>query len=150
MIDPRSAKNLATLILKVQPVFANFLIEAKKHFQEKGVDVRIISGNRTWAEQDALYAKGRTAPGPKVTNAKGGQSNHNYGIAVDLGLFTTDGRYLEESPLYKEIGKVVAKFPELEWGGSWKTIVDEPHVQYRTGLTLAQMADKVKAGQPIV
>lgn len=149
MIDPRSAKNLATLTLKVQPVFANFLIEAKKHFQEKGVDVRIISGNRTWAEQDALYAKGRTTAGPKVTNAKGGQSNHNFGIAIDLGLFK-DGKYLEESPLYKDIGKIVAKFPELEWGGSWKSIVDEPHVQYRTGLTLAQMRERMAEGKAIV
>ena len=149
MIDARSFKNLSTLLLKVQPIFAKFLLEAKKHFQEKGVDVRIISGNRTWAEQDALYAKGRTAPGPKVTNAKGGQSNHNFGIAVDLGLFK-DGDYLEESPLYKDIGKIVAKFPELEWGGSWKTIVDEPHVQYRTGLTIAELADKVKSGKAIV
>ena len=45
--------------------------------------VRITQGLRTIAEQDALYAKGRTTPGKKVTNAKGGQSVHNYGFAVD-------------------------------------------------------------------
>jgi len=150
MIDARSFKNLSTLLLKVQPIFAKFLLEAKKHFQDKGLDVRIISGNRTWEEQDALYAQGRTAPGPKVTNAKGGQSNHNFGIAVDLGLFTLDGSYLEDTPFYGQIGEIVARFPELEWGGSWKSIVDEPHVQYRTGLTVAELADKVKAGHPIV
>jgi peptidoglycan LD-endopeptidase CwlK len=149
MIDDRSFKNLSTLLPKVQPIFSKFLLEAKKYFQEKGLDVRIISGNRTWAEQDALYAQGRTAPGQIVTKAKGGQSNHNFGIAVDLGLFK-DGQYLEESPYYHDIGNIVAQFPQLEWGGNWKTIVDEPHVQYKTGLTLAQMADKVKAGQPIV
>lgn len=150
MIDARSFKNLSTLLLKVQPVFAKFLIEAKKHFAEKGVDVRIISGTRTWAEQDALYAKGRTTTGPKVTNAQGGQSNHNFGIAVDLGLFLSDGRYLEDTPFYKEIGTVVAKFPELEWGGSWKSIVDEPHVQYRVPYSLAEMRDMVESGKSIV
>ena len=96
-----------------------------------------------------MYSKGRTTAGPKVTNAKGGQSNHNFGIAIDLGLFK-DGKYLEKSPLYKEIGKVVAQFPELEWGGSWKSIVDEPHVEYRTGLTLAQMRERMSAGKSIV
>ena len=149
MIDPRSAKNLSTLLLKVQPVFANCLIELKKHFGEKGVDVKYICGTRTYTEQDALYAKGRTAPGPKVTNAKGGQSNHNFGIAVDVGLFTSDGRYLEDTPFYRQIGDVVAKFPELEWGGNWK-FVDEPHIQYRTGLTLAQMAERVREGKSVV
>ncbi len=148
MIDPRSAKNLSTLNLKVQPVFANFLIEAKKHYQEKGVDIRIICGTRTYAEQDALYAQGRTKPGKIVTKARGGQSNHNFGIAVDVGLFK-DGQYLGTHPLYKDLGKIVAKFPELEWGGNWK-FVDEPHVQYRTGLTLAQMRERMEAGKSVV
>ncbi len=148
MIDRRSAQNLATLLLKVQPVFASFLIEAKKHFQEKGVDIRIICGTRTYAEQDALYAQGRTKPGQIVTKAKGGQSNHNFGIAVDVGLFK-DGQYLGTHPLYKDLGQIVAKFPELEWGGNWK-FVDEPHIQYRTGLTIAQMRDRVAAGKPVV
>ena len=41
---------------------------------------------RTFAEQDALYAQGRTKAGSKVTNAKGGQSYHNYGLAIDIVL----------------------------------------------------------------
>ena len=48
--------------------------------------VRITQGLRTFAEQDGLYAQGRTKPGKKVTNAKGGQSIHNYGFAVDICL----------------------------------------------------------------
>lgn len=149
MIDQRSAKVLSTLLLKVQPTFANLLIELKRHFQEKGVEVKYICGTRTYAEQDALYAKGRTEPGPIVTKAKGGESNHNFGIAVDVGLFTTEGRYLEDTPFYRDIGKIVAAFPTLEWGGDWK-FVDEPHIQYRTGLTLAEMRDRGKAGQSVV
>lgn len=149
MIDARSAKNLATLLLKVQPVFANCLLALKKHYQEKGIDVRIICGTRTYAEQDALYAQGRTKPGQIVTKAKGGQSNHNFGVAVDVGLFSADGKYIGTSPLYKEIGPIVDQFPELEWGGNWK-FVDEPHIQYRTGLTIAEMRERVAAGKAVV
>lgn len=148
MIDKRSAKNIATLLLKVQPVFANLLIELKKHFAEKGIDVRIICGTRTYAEQDALYAQGRTKPGQVVTKARGGESLHNFGLAIDLGLFVNK-KYLEDSPFYDHIGKIVAKFPQLEWGGNWK-FVDEPHVEFKTGLSLAQMREKVKTGKAIV
>ena len=49
-----------------------------------GIKLRIIQGFRTYAEQDALYAQGRTKKGKKVTNAKGGQSNHNLGLAIDV------------------------------------------------------------------
>ena len=147
--DPRSAKVIGTLLLKVQPVFANLLIELKKHFQEKGLEVKYISGTRTYAEQDALFSKGRTTPGPIVTKAKGGESNHNFGIAVDVGLFTPDGKYLEDTPFYRDIGKVVAKVPTLQGGGDWK-FVDEPHIQWKTGLTMAQLRDRVKNGQSVV
>lgn len=49
-----------------------------------GTAFRVVQGLRTWAEQDTLYAQGRTAPGEIVTNARGGQSWHNLGCAVDL------------------------------------------------------------------
>lgn len=55
------------------------------------------SGLRTYEEQNALYAQGRTAPGNKVTNAKGGFSNHNFGIAFDIGIFE-GAKYLGDSP----------------------------------------------------
>lgn len=52
--------------------------------KQKGITLCPVQCRRTIAEQNALYAKGRTAPGAKVTNAKGGQSPHNFGLAVDL------------------------------------------------------------------
>jgi peptidoglycan L-alanyl-D-glutamate endopeptidase CwlK len=149
MIDSRSAKVISTLLLKVQPTFANLLIELKKRYQEKGLECKFISGTRTYEEQAAIYAQGRTAPGPKVSNARPGFSNHNFGIAVDVGLFLPDGRYLEDSPFYRELGKIVATFPTLEWGGDWK-FVDEPHIQWKTGLTMTQMRERVAAGKSIV
>lgn len=149
MIDPRSQKNLDTLLPKVRPVFVQLLDSLREHFASKGVIPKYISGTRTYAEQDALYAKGRTAPGPIVTRARAGFSNHNFGLALDIGLFLADGRYLEDTPFYKDIGKVAAKFPQIEWGGSWK-FVDEPHVEFKTGLSLAQMRERVSSGKSIV
>jgi peptidoglycan L-alanyl-D-glutamate endopeptidase CwlK len=148
MIDPRSQKNLDTLLPKVKPVMEEFVIEAKKHFQQHGVDCIVICGTRTYAEQDAIYAQGRTKPGPIRTKAKAGESRHNFGLAIDLGLFV-GGKYLEDSSFYDHIGAIVAKFPTLEWGGSWK-FVDDPHVEYRTGKTTAQLRELVKKGQAIV
>src|SRR5690606_38148459 len=51
-----------------------------------GVRLRLSCTWRTFAEQDADYAKGRTVPGSIVTDAKGGQSYHNYGLAFDIVL----------------------------------------------------------------
>ena len=149
MIDERSQKNIDTLNPKVRSVFTNCLIALKKHFQERGIAARYIAGTRTYAEQDALYAQGRTKPGPIVTKARGGESYHNFGIAVDVGLFLPDGRYLGESSFYREIGKVVEIYSQLEWGGNWK-FVDEPHIQWNTGLTLAEMRERVKTGRSVV
>ena len=147
-LDQRTGKNIATLVPKAQAVARTFIISASEAMRAKGVEVKIISGTRTYAEQNALYAKGRTAPGPKVTNARGGYSNHNFGVAFDIGLFKA-GKYLEESPLYAECGKI-GEACGLEWGGRWQSFPDEPHYQLKTGLTLAQMRGRIAQGTPIV
>jgi peptidoglycan L-alanyl-D-glutamate endopeptidase CwlK len=93
-----------------------------------------ISGHRTWAEQDELYERG-------VTLARGGESNHNFGIAADFAVFR--GKvYLDDSK--PELARRVhaacaahAKDCGLEWGGDWKRFVDPPHYELATGLTLA-------------
>src|SRR5215475_4700174 len=124
-VDAQSEKRIATLLPEVQP-FARALVQ-KAALNE--IRIRIISGLRTYEEQDELYAKGRTKPGPKVTNARGGYSNHNFGIAFDIGVFEGN-KYLTDSPKYKAVG-VLGTDLGLEWGGNWKTIVDEPHFQLR-------------------
>jgi peptidoglycan L-alanyl-D-glutamate endopeptidase CwlK len=148
-ISPRSEHIVETLLPQVREIFRDLWVALNEHFANKGIRVEFISGNRTWKEQDALYAQGRTASGKIVTNARGGYSNHNFGLAVDIGLFHGSD-YLEESPFYAEIGRVVAQFKSLEWGGNWKSIQDEPHVQYATGLTLAEMRERVENGERIV
>src|SRR3954452_13135889 len=81
--DKRSESNIITLIPKAQAEARRFL----KITKEANKDVRIISGTRAYAEQDILYSQGRNGnPGPIVTKATGGQSNHNFGIAWDIGI----------------------------------------------------------------
>ena len=129
-IDERSRRIVAKLHPAVQPKFESFIRAAKYMAHESGYDVKAISGLRTWDEQDALYAKGRTTPGPKVTNAKAGFSNHNFGLAIDIGVFSKDGKkYHGEHPLYPELGPLGESLG-LEWGGRWK-FRDEPHYQFR-------------------
>lgn len=134
-VDARSEKTIATLLPEVQP-FARALVHKAG---ANGMTIKILSGLRTYEEQDALYAQGRTAPGNKVTNAKGGFSNHNFGIAFDIGIFE-GAKYLGDSPKYKAVG-VLGMELGLEWGGNWKTIVDQPHYQLRP-LWAADLAER--------
>jgi peptidoglycan LD-endopeptidase CwlK len=149
MIHPRTKKHIDRLDPKVRNAFTKFAEDAQALTKELGMEYLGVSGNRTWAEQDALYAKGRTKPGPKVTNAKGGQSNHNFGIAMDFGVFK-NGKYLDDiNPvLAAKIHRLVAQDAAdygLDWGGNWESFSDEPHYEYHTGLTMAQKRAKYKA-----
>lgn len=128
--DDRSEQNIATLLPSAQRVARRWLKAAKEKAAELGHEVRIIGGTRTYAEQDALYAQGRTKKGAKVTNARGGYSWHNFGLAFDFGVFSEDGKkYYGESPLYKVLGKLATAIPGATWGGTWTNLVDEPHIQ---------------------
>ena len=97
--------------------------------------VRITQGLRTFAEQEALYNQGRTKPGKKVTNAKAGQSVHNFGFAVDICLIIDNKIASWDSAKdwdndtiadWFECVKIFAKHG-WEWGGNWKTFKDIPH-----------------------
>lgn len=136
-VDQRSEKNIKTLNPEVQPL-ARQLIERAI---AQGINAKIISGTRTYAEQNALYAQGRTKPGKIVTKAKGGYSIHNLGCAFDIGIFSADGKtYHGESNSYAVCGKI-GKELGLEWGGDWENFQDEPHYQMTKGRSLAQLRE---------
>jgi len=139
-VDARSEKNIATLLPEVRPIARALVQKAAQN----GIQIRIISGLRSYAEQDDLYAKGRTTPGDKVTNVRGGYSNHNFGIAFDVGVFE-GAKYLSESVKYKAVG-VLGMDLGLEWGGNWKTLVDEPHFQLRPGWAVDITESEMLAG----
>lgn len=134
-VDARSEKIIDTLQPEVQPMARALVQKAAAN----GIKIKIISGHRSYEEQNKLYAQGRTAPGKKVTNAKGGYSNHNFGIAFDIGVFE-GAIYMGDSPKYKAVG-VLGMELGLEWGGNWKTIVDQPHFQLRPNWA-AEMTEK--------
>ena len=150
-VDARSEAVIATLLPEVQPI-ARALVQKAAAID---IQIKVISGSRTYAEQDALYAKGRTEPGDKVTNAKGGYSNHNFGMAFDIGVFSGN-KYLPDSPKYKAVGTLGLEL-RLEWGGNWTSIVDQPHFQLRPAWAadlsekelLAALRDRVATGTPV-
>jgi peptidoglycan L-alanyl-D-glutamate endopeptidase CwlK len=145
-IDARSAKNIKTLHPVLQPL-ATKLIEIAF---ERGICAKVIAGERTYIEQDKLYAQGRSKPGKIVTHAKGGQSIHNFGLAFDVGVFSTDGEtYYGESPYYKTLGQI-GKDLGLVWGGDWKSFVDEPHFELKHGKSLEQLAEARAAGKDVL
>ena len=133
---------------------AKFKLLQKKCAQ-KGIKIKATECLRTAKEQDALYAKGRTAPGHKVTNAcgKDAKSMHQWGVAFDVAIDmdSDDDGDVDIRDLYNvKLLNVVGKIGEsigLEWGGSWKSIVDKPHFQLQDwGSTPAKL--KAKYGTP--
>jgi len=142
--DPRSEKNLATLVPNAQRKAHEWL----RKCLEVGINVKVICGTRTYEEQAALYAKGRTVPGDKVTNARPGYSWHNFGVAWDFVVFDDRGQPLWNSPLMERCGQIGEELG-LEWGGSWKGFKDKPHLQLKMGITLAQARQRVKDGRAV-
>jgi len=114
-----------------------------------GIRLKIISGSRTYAEQDSLYARGRTVPGLVVTDERGGYSWHNFGIAWDIGIFDGNGHYIRESHLYARAGEI-GKSLGLEWGGDWYSRPEEWHFQLKIGLGIAQCREIVAAGFMVI
>ena len=68
----------------VYPPFLERVLDTVAACNDRGVRYIATHGYRTYGEQMALWAKGRTVAGPRVTNAKGGQSAHNFGLAIDF------------------------------------------------------------------
>ena len=140
--DERTNKYLATLDPKAQKIFKPFIVEAKQIAAALGYEYKAISGNRTSAEQQVIYNQGRTTPGPIVTNSKPYQSNHQYGIALDFGVFK-DGVYQDEKnpgqaeKVHLAVAKVAGKYG-IDAGAYWKKFVDTPHFEVSTGLTLSE------------
>ncbi len=143
-LDSRSAAAIATLLPAAQRAARRLLAAANDGRLGEGIVVKIICGTRSYAEQSALYAQGRATPGPIVTDAPAGYSNHNFGIAFDVGIFQR-GEYLDDSPLYAEVG-ALGRSQGLEWGGDWTSFRDEPHFQLAYPGTLAQARAFVAAG----
>lgn len=149
--DDRTEGNIMSLLPKAQVAARKAMVAVRA--LGGGLTVQILSGTRTYAEQTALYNQGRTASGSVVTNAKAGQSNHNFGIAFDIGIFKGKtyytGKNAVENKAYADAAKLI-KPVGLDWGGDWKSIKDTPHYELHTGKSVSQVRAMLEAGTPYV
>ena len=116
------------------PLVARKATEFKKLAAKNGCDFIITCTYRSVEEQNALYAQGRTAPGAIVTQAKGGQSFHNWRVAFDIVPVVNGKAVWNSAALWNKLGKLGESIG-LEWGGSWVGFVDKPHFQLVQGYT---------------
>lgn len=143
-------------VSQLHPTLQKKVVKLQKECLSAGIKIKIGECFRTVAEQNALYAKGRTAPGSIVTNAKGSSysSMHQWGVAFDFFLDmdvdkdgkTSDDAFNNATKLFNKVGAIGKKLG-LEWGGDWKSIKDLPHFQLPDwGSTTSQL--KKKYGTP--
>lgn len=115
---------------KMQMACNKFLEECER----QGLDVCITETLRTQTEQEALYAKGRTEPGKIVTNCRGYQSPHCWGVAFDFCRNVKGKEYDNSDGFFEKVGKIAKTIfdnteYDLFWGGDFKTFVDRPHIE---------------------
>lgn len=135
-MDNYTKERIAKLHPSVREEVTKIITECNLSLTGKA-QVRITQGLRTFQEQNNLYALGRTKPGKKVTQAKAGQSVHNYGFAVDICLVINGETASWDTAKdwdndtiadWYECVKIFAKFG-WDWGGNWKTFKDLPHFE---------------------
>jgi len=140
-------------INELLPVARRGAAEFLRRCAARGLAPKITETYRTAAYQNQLYAQGRTAPGSIVTNARGGQSIHEYRLAFDI-CQNVAGKAYDESKSFTLDGKPADFFQACgrvwqemggEWGGAWPSFPDKPHLQYCAGFTDAQ----IRAGAKI-
>jgi peptidoglycan LD-endopeptidase CwlK len=99
-----------------------------KAASDSGIEIWVNSGYRSIEDQDKLYAQGRTTPGKIVTKAKGGQSNHNFGRAIDIVQADKKGNLLWGTTDWLKMGRM-GNQAGFDWGGDWTTFTDLPHLE---------------------
>ena len=118
------SRDLALLHPRLQAI----LPKIKAECEAQALPVLWTDGMRTKAEQDALYAQGRTAPGAIVTNVRYPNSMHNWGVAVDFCRNVRGREYDDTDNFFFRVA-FVAKAYGLDWGGDWTSFRDKPHLQ---------------------
>jgi peptidoglycan LD-endopeptidase CwlK len=111
-----------------------------------GLVPEVSCGMRTMQEQEMLYEQGRTRPGAKVTNAKPGESAHNYGLAVDIWFCKKDGSASFDPKSYQKLwdAAVLVGLDKkgLSWSGNWVTFQEKAHFELVGWKTLIKKAEK--------
>lgn len=121
--------------------------------QNSNMTIRVAQGYRSFAYQDDLYAQGRTKPGQKVTQARGGQSDHNFRVAWDFVIIyngkevSWDVNADRDKDGIKDYFEVIEYFESKGWssGARWRTFKDCPHLAKTFGRTTKQLLAMYKA-----
>lgn len=129
-----NAVSLARL-QEVHPLLASKIRQLDSILSAQSIEIQVTQGLRSWNQQAALYAQGRTTPGPIVTNAQPGYSWHQFGLAVDLvcaAAFDPQGQFLPDwNPQHPCWQTMIAKGETLGMysGAEFRTLPDYPHFQ---------------------
>lgn len=134
-----NSRNLDDLLPKVKTLAQAFINECAN----QKIDVLITSTYRDIESQNALYDQGRNTKGKIVTNAKGGQSFHNWKCAFDFVPIVNGKAQWNDFATFKRCG-AIAKKNGLEWAGDWKTFPELAHCQYTGGLTISDLQNGKK------
>ncbi|WP_246206701.1 M15 family metallopeptidase [Virgibacillus ihumii] len=136
---------------QLDPVVAKKTRQLVQMAARNGINVVITDKVRTKKEQNQLYAQGRTTGGNIVTYAKGGESYHNYGLAVDYALKNDNGEIIWDTNYdgnnngqadWFEVADMAKKLG-FEWGGDWRN-PDYPHLQMDFGLSIRQLQNGLR------
>jgi peptidoglycan L-alanyl-D-glutamate endopeptidase CwlK len=127
-----NSRKLEDLHPKVKVLCEKFIEKCKS----KDIDVLITSTYRDAESQNALYAQGRTTAGKIVTNARGGQSYHNWRVAFDFVPIVNGKAQWSDVATFNKCGEI-AESVGLEWAGRWVKFKELAHCQYTNGLKLA-------------
>lgn len=139
--DQISLDRIETFHPLLRDKLKEWYLEANNKLLPKGYRLRITHVYRSIQEQNDLYAQGRTKKGSIVTNAKGGQSIHNYGLAFDFVILRdldNNGTFETADFTVNEYWKRVANYFKSKgftWGGDFKSFKDAPHLEYSKGLS---------------
>ena len=152
-IDKTTKNNIEIAHPKVRKELQDIIEHINTNLLTGEAKVRITSTLRTWKEQEELYAQGRTKPGSKVTNAKAGDSIHNYALAFDMVLIINgkiaswdvkkDWDKDKQSDWMEVVTYVKSK--GWKWGGDWVSFKDMPHFEKTFGNSVRHLKDKYLA-----
>ena len=127
-----ASRSLTDLDPRIRDACASVIAACGK----RGVKLLVTCTRRSAREQTELYARGRTAPGPRVTNAKTGQSAHNYGLAMDV-VPLVNGKPIWDSGAHEwQVYGEEVRRAGLEWAGDWARFREYPHCQLRNWRTM--------------
>lgn len=129
------SRDIHLLHPKMRRIIPQILAEC----EARGLPVLVTQTFRTQAEQEALYAQGRTQPGMIVTNARYPNSAHCWGVAFDVCRNVRGREYDDSDGFFGQVAAIAKRYG-LTWGGDWKTLVDKPHfelTEYMPGSSVA-------------